>query len=231
MKENVVVIVSQSAPEKSAWCSCVPRTVALHKKGRRREMHEYRGAAGSETSISQISPSTRVRRGWKREWEAQHPRKNPLHNPATEARRGQRFCTWDIPARWLPCRCGVPSCGSRGRGRSWGTPKAASLPPHLYGWCWEKLKCLSRRDTAAWRRLSPVAGLRCVSESGRGTVRPPFSTGGWLRTGRWENHPGGHWSHFLPVGGTQKELSLRAFTDNWVSSVNLSPASPNCYPP
>lgn len=167
-------------------------------------MHEYHEAVGFETSILQTSQSTRVHTGWKHESEDQHPRKSLLHNRAREARRGQWFCTWDTPARWLPCHCDVPSCDSHGHDHSWGTPKVASPLPHLYGWCWETPTCLTRRDTAAWQRWSPVAEPRCVSELECETVRLLFSTEGWPRTGRSGSRLGGRWSHFLPRGGTQR---------------------------
>ena len=195
--------ISQLDPEKWAWRSCVPQTVVLHKKGRQHEMHEYHEAVGFETSILQTSQSTHVHKGWKHELEDQHPHKSLLHNQAKEAHRGQWFCTSDIPAHWLLCHCDVPSCDSHEHDHSWGMPKAASLLPHLYGWCWEMLKCLTQQDTAVWRRLSPVAELQCVSEWECGTVHLPFSTEGWLHTGQWESHLVGRWSHFLPSGRTQ----------------------------
>lgn len=133
--------VSREVLGKWVWCNLAHQPADAHRTDRLHEKCEYREGEGFGTNKQLSFLSTRVRMGWMRELEVPHPHKIPLHIQATEARRGRQSGTWDTRD---PCRLSppcFPSCDSRGRGHSSGTPTAAFRLQHLFSSCWETPRC------------------------------------------------------------------------------------------
>lgn len=182
-----VAPASRGVPGRWVWRIPARQSAVGHRKGRRRGRCVCREAAGSDSRRPPSFLNKRGRRDWMREWAGRRPHKTPPHSPATAPRRDLWFDTWDTLCVGSP-RGGCPSCGSRERVRTGGTPTAASrLACPCAAWR-EKPACWSPRDTVDGLRWSPalvppgVWGWECVTDL------QPCATARSHHRGRWESH-------------------------------------------